>query len=255
VLAVLSRFTLVEPRGASPWRSASEKNATSAPDEAYSFQEACRVLLGNRTFRHLVLALSVLAFFSLGSAIWQPTFFLRHFGLSSERVGMWMAVVYGLGGLLGIYLGGEWAARWAPRDERRQLIAAAMVQCIFAVATALLYCSSTYAGALGWLAFAVVGAATTSGPLFATVQSLVPERLRACAVAVIFLFSNLIGLGLGPLVVGMLSDALRAWAAEDSLRYALMLTTPGYLWAGYHLWQASRSVSQDASREGACVTP
>jgi MFS family permease len=239
VLAVLSRFTLVEPR----------QPASRTRLETYSWSDAWRILSGNRTFRHLVAALSVLAFFSLGSAIWQPTFFMRHFGLSSERVGLWMAVVYGLGGLVGIYLGGEWAARWAPRNERRQLAVTALIQCIFAVATTLMYFSHTYAGALGWLGFAVLGAAATSGPLFATVQSLVPGHLRASAVAVIFLFSNLIGLGLGPLLVGMLSDALRARVGDDSLRVALMLTTPGYLWAACHLWQASRSVSRDLSGE------
>jgi hypothetical protein len=59
------------------------------------------------------------------------------------------------------------------------------------------------------------------------------------------LFANLIGMGLGPLAAGALSDALRPLFGEESLRYALLALCPGYLWAGWHLWQASKTVASD----------
>ena len=53
------------------------------------------------------------------------------------------------------------------------------------------------------------------------------------------------GRGLGPLVVGALSDALRPLVGDESLRYALLAVCPGYLWGGWQLWQGSRSVAHD----------
>jgi hypothetical protein len=55
----------------------------------------------------------------------------------------------------------------------------------------------------------------------------------------------LIGMGLGPLAAGAMSDALRPLVGEESLRYALLALCPGYLWAGWHLWQASTTVNRD----------
>ena len=85
------------------------------------------------------------------------------------------------------------------------------------------------------------------GPLYATIQTLVPDRMRAMAVAVLFLFSNLIGIGLGPLAAGMLSDGLRPYLADESLRYALLILSPGYFWGAWHLLRARRSVIADLS--------
>lgn len=67
--------------------------------------------------------------------------------------------------------------------------------------------------------------------------------MRSTSVAIIYLFANLIGVGLGPLAVGMLSDALRALLGHESLRYALLALCPGYAWGSWHLWRASKSVA------------
>jgi hypothetical protein len=84
-----------------------------------------------------------------------------------------------------------------------------------------------------------------NGPLYATIQTLVPQRMRAVSIAVIYLFANLIGMGLGPLAAGALSDALKPLVGEESLRYALLILCPGYLWGGWHAWQAGRTVGRD----------
>jgi MFS transporter, Spinster family, sphingosine-1-phosphate transporter len=77
---------------------------------------------------------------------------------------------------------------------------------------------------------------------------LVPEHMRAMAIALVYLFVNLIGLGLGPVAVGALSDVLRTTFGADSLRYALLLMTPGFLWGAWHLRCASRYVEEDIKR-------
>ena len=65
--------------------------------------------------------------------------------------------------------------------------------------------------------------------------------MRAVSVAILFLFANLIGMGIGPLAAGVLSDALVSRVGSESLRDALLLLSPGYLWGAWHLWCASRT--------------
>jgi MFS family permease len=250
VMAALAWFTLKEPRhqpmGAALVDSPSRRGEIEpAPLPHPSLRQVGLMLSRNRTFRHLLIALSILAFFSFGSAAWQPAFFIRSFKVQRATLGLWLSIVFGLGGILGTYLGGEWASRHAARNERRQLGLTALAQGGFGVLAALIYLSSNQYLSFGLLGVATVGAAMSTAPLFATIQTLVPPAMRAISIATIFLFSNLIGLGLGPLAVGALSDALRPWAGDESLRYALLAMCPGFLWVAWHLWRASLSVTRD----------
>jgi MFS family permease len=254
-LAALAWCTLREPRSGGTTEEAARRLAATSlslqPEDAApssvhpTLKEVCVTLWGNTTFRHLLLCWSVASLFNYGIWQWKPAFFIRSYGLDTGEVGTWFAVIYGVGGLLGTYLGGELASRHAAHNERLQLKAMAIAYCSFGVISAGIYLSPNHYLALGFMALATVGVTTTTGPLFATIQTLVPARMRAMSIAVIYLFANLIGMGLGPLAAGALSDAFRPWAGEESLRYALLALCPGYLWAGWHLWWGSRSVSRD----------
>jgi MFS family permease len=113
------------------------------------------------------------------------------------------------------------------------------------VISAGVYLSPNRHSAFAFMGLVTIAGATISGPLFATIQTLVPQQMRATSIAIIFLFANFFGLGLGPLAAGALSDALRPLWREESLRYALLAMCPGYLWAGWHLWKASTTVTRD----------
>lgn len=240
-LAVLAALTLREPRRAEP-RHASHSTAAETPP---SLAEVVRTLWANATFRHLLLFHSVLSFFGYGISQWQPAFFIRSYGLQTGELGSWFAVLHGLGGLLGVYLGGELAMRFARGDEQLQLRAMAMVYAGFALLSTGVYLSPNVHLSFAFMGLGVVGVSTVLGPLLATIQSLAPDRMRAMSIALIYLFANLIGMGLGPLAAGLLSDALRATAGQESLRYSLLALSPGYLWGGWHLWRASRTVRRD----------
>jgi MFS family permease len=253
-LAAFAWFTLREPRrakrlmidGNSPvgtFRVAGAKNGlTPTPP---SLKEVCVTLWRKRTFLHLVLCFAVASFFSFGILQWQPAFFIRSYGLKTGELGTWFALIYGLGGAIGTYLGGAWASRRAANNERLQLRAMAVSYAGFGVISALVYLASNRYLAFALMGLTAVGGALTAGPLFATIQSLVPPTMRATAIAIIYLFANLVGLGLGPLAVGALSDILRPLLGEESLRYALLSLCPGYFWAAWHLLRASKSVTRD----------
>jgi predicted MFS family arabinose efflux permease len=240
-LAAVAQLTLREPRCDAPETGAS----SSVPPGAPGFKEAWSALWANATFRHLLLSWSVTSFFAYGILQWQPAFFVRSYGISTGELGTWFAVIYGVGGLLGTYWGGEFASRRAAQNECWQLRGAAAIYVSFGLVSACAYLAPTHYLAFGLLWVAAAGGAMVTGPLFATIQTLVPERTRATSVALMSLFANLIGMGLGPLAVGVLSDALQPLVGAESLRYALLALCPGYIWGASHLWLASKTVTRD----------
>lgn len=251
-LALLVRFTLREPRLRKPSMDApcidaanglAESTAVSSAQP--SLKAVCVTLWANNTFRHLLMCFAVSGFFNQGIWTWQPAFFVRSYGLGTGELGTWLSVIYGLGGLLGIYLGGELASRHAANNERLQLKAMAVLTAGFAITSACTYLSPNHYVAFGFAGLSVVGGAAIIGPLFAMIQTLVPPRMRAMSIAILYLFANLIGMGLGPLAAGALSDAFQPRAGEESLRYALLVLCIGSLWVGWHYWRASTTVIRD----------
>lgn len=243
-LAALAWFTLREPRLAKPAAPDPRTSVTTQLPQP-RLAEVFRVLWMSTSYRHLLMCFSVMSFFSAGSLQWNPTFFIRSYGLQTGELGTWFAVIYGLGGIFGVLCGGELASRFAPNNERLQLKLSGLAYLGFGVFSAAVYLSSNYHWAFAFLTIGAIGGYLTTGPLFATLQTLVPGRMRATSLAIMYLFSNLIGVGLGPLIVGVLSDALRPLFGEESLRYALLALCPGYLWAALHIWRASRSIAED----------
>ena len=202
-------------------------------------------LWANPTFRHLLVYFSLFYFFSYGITQWKPAFFMRSFGIQTGELGTWLALIYGLGGLCGTWIGGEWAVRFAANNEGRQLRTMAVAFAAYGILSFFIFVSTTPHVAFGLMALATVGLTASNGPLFGTIQTLVPENMRAVAIAIVYLFANFIGMGLGPLAAGALSDLMRAWAGEESLRYALLALCPGYLWGAWHLWRAGTTVTRD----------
>jgi MFS family permease len=243
-LAALAWFTLKEPRLDAHFGACG--GSSSFP--LFGFKETAATLWRNVTFRHLLFFFCIVQLFGSGILQWQPAFFVRSHGLKTAELGAWFAAIYGAGGALGMWFGGEWAARRARGRESLQLQATAVVYAAFAVVSAFIYLSPDRRWAFLLMGIAALGGAATTGPVFATIQTLVPERMRATSIACLYLFSNLIGLGLGPLAVGILSDALRPHFGEESLRYALMTLCPGYAWGAWHLWRASKTVTRDLER-------
>ena len=252
-LAGLARISLREPRcartSAQPAQalpSHSSQDVNAGPSAVHpSLREVAATLWGNTSFRHLLLCFSLVLFFGYGMAQWQAAFFIRSYGLKTGALGTWFAAIYGVGGLLGTYWGGEFASRRLANKERLQLRATAVVYSTLSVVYVFVYLSPNQYVAFGLMALAAVGGTMTNGPLFATIQTLVPAHMRATSIAIIYLFANFIGMGLGPLAAGALSDFFRPMVAEESLRFALLALCPGFAWAAWHLWRASSTVVRD----------
>jgi hypothetical protein len=83
------------------------------------------------------------------------------------------------------------------------------------------------------------------GPVMSLIQRLVGVKIRATSVAVFLFFTNLIGMGAGPLVIGMISDFSALTFGDESLRYALLIGTSLGLWSAAHYLLAAKSVIKD----------
>lgn len=236
LIAVLVKFTLREPRQSRQSQIVSERS---------SFKVVLATLSKQRTFRHIVMAFCVNYFFTIGAYQWIPTFFVRSYGMETSEVGSWLALIWGVCGLAGTYVGGYLTTRFAARKESSQMLFIAIVHILLALLFTLIYLSFNVHISLLMMAVITLVGTSTNAAIFAAIQSLTSERMRSTALALIFLLANLIGAGLGPIVVGISSDLLTPSFGQESLRYALLLFSPGLLLVAYQFWKASITIEED----------
>lgn len=242
ILVPLVLLTLKEPRREAFARIGSQR-------VSLGFIPALKALWSNQTFRYLVVANSLLQLFNSGLLQWQPAFFMRSHGMTSGELGTWLAIVFGGGLFLGTCMGGELANRFAAADERRQMTFVGVGYLSMGVAKGLAFLAPTSQLALFFMFVAMLFGGMANGPLFSVLQTLVPSNLRATAVAVTALFANLIGMGLGPLLAGVLSDLFKSWAGDESLRYALLVLCSGFLVCGVFIALARRTIMRDLAAD------
>lgn len=214
--AVVVRLTLREPpRGI--------LDTVKDDQSDLSLLRTLQVLWDCRTYRLLMVVLVVNGFVHYGLNQWWPSFYTRVFDLGSSAVGLYLGVAIGAGSGIGLLVGGLLANRVARRDVRLPLlIGAAATALAFPAALASILIRS------GWgslLLVAVTGFcwSVASAPAVAGVYSVVRPRMRATAGAITILFTSVLGFGLGPFSVGLLSDLLTPMFGVEALRYALLM--------------------------------
>ena len=261
-VGILAWFTVREPRFGRSWDANGATWFSRPPRSLLSIaipgsrpqplREAASILWSNTTLRHMLLFWSVWGFLGVGLGRWWPAFFVRSYGMNTGELGAWLALIFGVGGTLGPMVGAAWAARYASNKERLQLKVAGGICCGLTVLMPFIYLVPNRYLAFGLLALYTMVTAAFVGPFWATMQTLVPESMRAATTAIFMLLASLIGNGLGSLVTGALSDALQVYFGTESLRYASLALCPGFLWMAWHLWQAGDSVTADlATRQRA----
>ena len=238
LLALIVRFTVQEPpRGLSEGRVSSARQPT--------IRETFRYLWAKPAFRHLAIGGALTAFVGYGVTSWFPSFLARSHGMTTGEIGTWLGLILGIPGGIGIVAGGWLADRLGARDPRwyMWLVAIALVACV--PFSAAVYLAPTASLALILLAVPVALGNFYQATTFAQVQGLASLRMRAVGAAVLLFILNFIGLGLGPLVTGNLSDLLAPSFGDESLRYSLLICGFVNLWAGWHYWRAARYLRED----------
>lgn len=245
LLAVVTKLTVVEPRSTA-------MNAKVRPPLP-PLREVLLTLWRQQSFRHLSIALILLYTMSLGLGPWQAAFMIRSHGMGTAELGLWLGLIFSVAGLAGVLFGGYAAGRWFADNEQAQMrMSAIAVGCTIVPFAAFLTMEDKYHALLA-LTPKVLIFGVFLGPTYALMQRLVADEMRATMMAVVMLLSNLIGFGIGPQLVGILSDVFRPVVGEDSLRYAMLGMSFIALWAAYHFWRVSRTIKQDLARAGSKI--
>lgn len=245
-MALVVVWLLKDPR-----QSASAPLAPSAgtPQPELSMFAAMRALMRSRAFVLLIAAGSAAAFLSYGKTTWTTIFFQRTHGLTPGEVGFWFGIVNGAGGIAGTVLGGWLADRYGAIARRHVLTAPAIGMAVAAPIAFLAYQAAGWQMALVLLAVPTLLNSLYYGPTYSSAQGLVPLRARAVAAATVLFFQNLIGLGLGPLFFGMLSDLIQPTYGEDSVRYVLYGAAFLGLIPAFFFWRCSLRLDAELDRQ------
>lgn len=189
------------------------------------------ILARKPAFWLLAFACSASSLCGYGLALWTPKVMIQSFGLDLVSTGNFLASLLLIGGCAGVFAGGWIADRLGSADYGwySKLPAIAWIVSVPAWGFGL------FAPNL-WIAWPLllVGSAVNIlwlGPVVTAVQHLVQRPMRSTASACFLLINNLIGLGVGPWLMGRLSDALKASYGADALRDAAVACTAFYLLA------------------------
>jgi predicted MFS family arabinose efflux permease len=241
LFALVFVLTVKEPQRGR-WESAAE--AAYKPTLA----ETIAVLSSYRSFWYLAGGCGLSSFVGYGNGNFAPSFLMRNHGFSVGEVGIVLAAFGGGGGLLGTFFGGFLADRLGVKDKRWYLWLPAIAGALAVpLGFPYLLLENTVA-VIGFMFLTTIMINTYLGPCLAISHALVPPAMRALTSAVLFLVLNMIGLGLGPLTVGLLSDFYAGYFGDDSLRYAML--TVGMLGAPAILlfWLGARRLPADLAR-------
>ena len=198
----------------------------------------------NPAMRHLIAGAIVSALMSYGFTQWLPTFFARTHDLSQSETGMLMAGVFGILGAIGTLAAGKWFDRLSARGFQYGLWMLAVVPFVILPFFVMGLMADNLNTTILWFIIPAFSGSYAMGPTFAMVQTLSPVHMRAVSAAILMLCLNLIGMGLGPLLVGVLSDVLSPDYGEDALRVALAYFALVGLWGSVHFWLCGRALAK-----------
>jgi len=233
ILAIILKLTVKEPK-----RLIAEN---SDQKEKKSFFKTVKELIAIPAYNHLCIAATLTSMGLYSIMAWTPALLLREYGLSRPVVGMALALIIGVGGGLGTLLGGKLGDKALQKSKRGAFQICVRVCLLVAPLMIITYLIKDPF----WVFVALTPAALLffawMGPHWAMVQEIAPKSSRAVAVAFILFILNLIGLGVGPVIIGAFSDAMKTSGMESPLSIALMIMMIVFPWAAYHFYLAGKN--------------
>ncbi len=235
LMALVLLLTVREPqRGAMDVAAAHQNPAGPGTAGQPRFAETVRRIITRPAIWMLLLAVGMAGFVGYGFGSWNVSFLVRTHGMSLQQAGAIAGLGGGAGAILGTLFAGWLCKRLSARDAAWQLQVPALGLALSLI-VGLLYCLSpagatTRFGSMSipnvvWLSFGFsFFAPWWTAQSFAAIANLAAPGERAFAASLLVLSLTLFGAGLGPVFTGVLSDALRASAGDDALRYALAST-------------------------------
>lgn len=240
LLALVIRFTVAEPtRG---W-SENKQIAT----ETIPLKQVARYILRQSAVLHLCFAASLTALATYGVISWSASFYIRVHNLGTAELGIWLALSSGVFGGIGTFLAGYISDRLGGTDKRWYMWVPAL-SILLSVPPLFFILTTGDVQAALWVNL-IPGLLMSSyiGPSVAMLHTLVEPRMRALASAIFFFVVNIVGLGIGSSLIGVVSDLLAAEHGVMSLPMAMLYVIPvACVWSCLHYLLAARSIKRTA---------
>jgi MFS family permease len=241
LVSLLVWFTIREPR----------RGLSDAPPHAKAppprLLTACRFLLTRNSFMHMSLAAALHSIVWYAGTNWNNAFFQRSHDLNSGEAGTYIAV-FSLIGATGSFMGGFLADRLSIcRNDKRWYMWVPGIACVAMVPVQFFAYLSSDLTLVVPVTFSLmfVLASMFFGPSFAVAQSVATVKMRAVSASVLLFIQTIIGLTLGPYVVGLISRDLAPTYGQYSLRYAMAVIGIVNLWAALHYFLGARRYAHD----------
>jgi MFS family permease len=191
-----------------------------ATAERTSLWRVFPIIARKPTFWLMATAASCSSLAGYGLLAWTPSVLERSFGFSLVERGQFLASIFLIGGTAGVFAGGWLADRLGQSDRRWY----ARLPAIAWIVTGPMFALGLLSPEpwLAWPLLLIPNALNILwlGPVTTAVQHLVPREMRSTASASFLLINNLIGLGVGPTLIGALSQLFKARYGTEALRYA-----------------------------------
>lgn len=214
-----------------------------------SLREVMKYIRENRvTFFCHNLGFALISLSSYGSSAWVPTFFIRRFGWTAAQAGIVYGTLVMIFGTLGIVTGGRIADHLRKRGHRDASLRVGLFAAIAWLPGGILYCLSTDARlAAVLLAPTIFFAAMPFGVAPAAIQEMMPNEMRGQASAIYLFVVNLVGLGLGPTAVAMMTDYV--FRNDQAVNYSLLIVnTTAQILAAVLLWMGLKPFLKSLDR-------
>jgi len=242
LIAIVLKLTVPEPiRGLTENRASAGENP--------SMLSVFKLLLSRPSFMLMALGAAMNAFAGYSSSNWIASFMIRTHQMPTGELGTWLALIIGVGGAIGVFSSGVLADKLGKRDKRWYMwvaVCACAISIPFQISMFLV--DSPYTALLLLIVPAILSNAYL-GATIACVHSMVGLKMRAVSSALLFFILNMIGLGLGPTSIGLLSDTLADQHGVDSLGYAMMYIIPSAMFiSGIFYLLASRYIRDDLAK-------
>ena len=222
-----------------------QMDAAGSADQAVPLKDSLALFWRSPSLRLVLLGNGLSAFVSYGILNWVPAFLMRTQGMPLPAMGQWFGPAAGLTFGIGIFGSGWLVSRLAGRDPRAYGYVPAFASLLIAPGLAAALTMHGWQASLAALLLPLTACTVYIAPGLALVQNLTPPRARATAAAILLLMYNIVGLGLGPLFVGMLSDHLKPQFGADSLRWGLMGIIPFALAAAASQFAMTRHLNRE----------
>jgi MFS family permease len=239
VVAALLFFTVKEPARGTP--VADGEQAPTVP----TFMQAMAILWRRRAFVYLCLGLGIASIGSYGQMIWNTPYIMRTFHMSAGEAGASYGAVTAVATMIGVFIGGISNDFLSRKDARWPFWTLAFCFGVTLPASIYFYVTPDLKMALALiLPMTLIGSLWTA-PAYTIVQGLSGPKLRSTGAAIFMLMTNLVGLGLGPSLIGWLSDLFSKAHPGEGLRWALLASNAVYPIAVLLFLMATRTVRQD----------